>query len=324
MTCTKLRTGDRRCVHKFGFIAGAALLLKVSACLWFGQGGDSRSLESSLQWTQNSVQESAFDAPRRRAGYSYHSTPYQKVYDSSWINGGYPIQSCWGCRFAVDIITRVPFHSVLDAGAGNGALVRLMRKHGKNAYGIELSTAVLEKECPDLIKSGFVENGILTNLPYEDNSFDMVFSSDVLEHIDPEEAEKVVQELVRVSRQHIFLSISLKGHTKVSAADSSEAHRHTLLRPRNWWHAIFERNGAKVNSELLWAMQEKDLSYQTSDFKDCRWEGDGMDGGTYEVCVVNNTWLVGKREQENVRRDRCITRQNGEMEPWFFAFRKIR
>lgn len=71
-------------------------------------------------------------------------------------------------------------------------------------------------------------------------------------------------------------------------------------------------------------MQEKDLSYQTSDFKDCRWEGDEMDGGTYEVCVVNNTWLVGKREQENVRRDRCITRQNGEMEPWFFAFRKIR
>jgi ubiquinone/menaquinone biosynthesis C-methylase UbiE len=55
-----------------------------------------------------------------------------------------------------------------------------------------------------------VEPGILTNLPYEDNSFDIVMSSDVLEHIHPEEADIVVSELVRVSRRHVFLSISLK------------------------------------------------------------------------------------------------------------------
>jgi ubiquinone/menaquinone biosynthesis C-methylase UbiE len=63
---------------------------------------------------------------------------------------------------------------VLDAGTGNGALVRLMREHNKNAYGIELSRAVLEKECPDMLAKGYVEPGILTNLPYEDNSFDIV------------------------------------------------------------------------------------------------------------------------------------------------------
>eukprot|EP00899_Mesostigma_viride_P023225 jgi/Mesvir1/4087/Mv24198-RA.1 len=139
--------------------------------------------------------------------------------------------------------------------------VRLLREHGKSAWGIELSKAVLEKECPDLLKKGYVEPGILTNLPYADNQFDMVMSSDVLEHIHPEEADKVISELVRVTRRHLFLSISLKGHTKSTAENNDEAHRHTMLRPREWWHAKFAQYGAVVNKEMLWAMQEKDAHY---------------------------------------------------------------
>jgi len=62
-----------------------------------------------------------------------------------------------------------------------------------------------------------VEAGVLTNLPYANNTFDLVFSADVLEHIHEDEAEAVVAELVRVSRRHLFLSISLKPHTKVNS-----------------------------------------------------------------------------------------------------------
>ncbi len=43
-----------------------------------------------------------------------------------------------------------------------------------------------------------------------------------------------------------------------SAEDDSEANRHTMLRPRQWWEAKFAKQGAVVNRELLWAMQEKD------------------------------------------------------------------
>jgi SAM-dependent methyltransferase len=215
------------------------------------------------------------------------------------------------------VIAKLKFHTILDAGTGNGALTRLMRQYGKNAYGIELSRAALEKECPDLLSKNYVEAGILTNLPYEDNSFDLVMSSDVLEHIDPAEADAVVKELVRVSRRHLFLSISLKNN----GAPKGEA-EHTLLRPRVWWHKLFQKHGAVVNEEFLWAMQEKDSQYITENQKNCRQEGDESDGGLFEVCSVSNTWLVGKREQRNVRMHRSVTTENGELEPWFFAFRK--
>ena len=48
-------------------------------------------------------------------------------------------------------------------------------------------------------------------------------------------------------------------------------------------------------------MQEKDSQYITENQKNCRQEGDESDGGLFEVCSVSNTWLVGKREQRNVR-----------------------
>ena len=254
----------------------------------------------------------------------YKTNTYQALYDQTWTKGGYPAQSCWGCRFATDVVNKIPFNSMLDAGTGNGALVRMMRSHGKSAWGIELSKAVLEQECPDLLKAGFVEPGVLTNLPYDDNSFDMVWSSDVLEHIHPEEADKVVSELVRVSRRFLVLTISLKGHTKATAKNNNEAGRHTMLRPRKWWEDTFRKYGAVPNRELFWALQEFDKRYTGSDLHNCQMEGDANDGGLYEVCSVDNSWLVGRREQENVRKDRCITTENMELEPWFFVFRKLR
>ena len=40
-----------------------------------------------------------------------------------------------------------------------------------------------------------------------------------------------------------------------------------------------------------------------------------------QVCIVDDTWLVGKPEQANVRNNRCITTENNDLEPWFFSYR---
>ncbi|KAL4430011.1 hypothetical protein ABPG77_004381 [Micractinium sp. CCAP 211/92] len=253
-------------------------------------------------------------APLRRPGFKAAANANQAKYDKMWTgSSSYQKGSCWGCRFVGDVATKLDFHTVLDAGTGNGGSVRAMRLRGKAAWGIELSQAVLERDAPDLLAAGYVEQGSLTNLPYQDSQFDLVFSADVLEHIMPEEADAVVAELVRVAKKHIVVSISLKSYQNKGL--------HTLLRPREWWEAKFAAHGARPNRAVVWALQQKENSFsrEKGDFTECAMDGSESDGGLYEVCVVQMPWLVGRPGQE-LRQHRCITPANGELEPWMFAF----
>ncbi|KAL4430007.1 hypothetical protein ABPG77_004377 [Micractinium sp. CCAP 211/92] len=250
--------------------------------------------------------------PLRRPGFKAAANANQAKYDKMWTgSSSYQKGSCWGCRFVGDVATKLDFHTVLDAGTGNGGSVRAMRLRGKAAWGIELSQAVLERDAPDLLAAGYVEQGSLTNLPYQGDQFDLVFSADVLEHIMPEEADAVVAELVRVAKRHIVVSISLKSYENKGL--------HTLLRPREWWEAKFAAHGARPNRPLVWALQQKENRFAEGELKSCAWEGSVQDGGLYRVCVVQLPWLVGRPGQE-LRQHRCITPANGEVEPWMFAF----
>ena len=55
--------------------------------------------------------------------------------------------------------------------------------------------------------------------------------------------------------------------------------------------------GHLIDPSLMVALLLQDTSYSRDQLKDCRWEGSQTDGGLYEVCIVENKWLVGRREQ---------------------------
>jgi len=77
-------------------------------------------------------------------------------------------------------------NKILDVGAGSGALISLI----PNAIGLDLAP-----KHPKIIE------GDISNMPFRDESFDTVFATEILEHLDDETLNKGLDEIYRVLRR---------------------------------------------------------------------------------------------------------------------------
>lgn len=96
--------------------------------------------------------------------------------------------------------------SVLDVGCGEGFTLKILKGKGigRVHQGIDYSKKAIEigkKDNPELK----LQVGDIYNLKFKDNSFDLVVSTEVFEHLD--EPEKALSEIKRVSRKYILLSV---------------------------------------------------------------------------------------------------------------------
>lgn len=201
-------------------------------------------------------------------------------------------------RFVAQVCETFGFDSVLDVGSGDGTVVRQFLKRQKQAYGIEYSKEATKTYCPDLMASGHVVNGSLTDLPFADDSFDLVFCSEVLEHIEPNSVEMAVAEIARVAKRNLFLTISLR-----PSSDNNKYH--LTLRPRTWWESIFSRYGCTVNRSTIDRFQTTDKSASTLRI---------MQAGPTAAILDEIAWFIKTPPYD----------LHGEFEPWFFIFKKSR
>lgn len=96
--------------------------------------------------------------------------------------------------------------TILDAGCGEGFTMNTLTKNriGDKIEGVEYSKdAILlgKKLFPNLI----FKKGSAYDLPYKDNSFDLVVCTEVLEHLT--EPSRVLKEILRVSKRYILISV---------------------------------------------------------------------------------------------------------------------
>jgi len=121
------------------------------------------------------------------------------------------------------ILEKTEVNSILDVGCGEGfTLSRLkMKKIGKKLEGIEYNKkaiALSKKEYPGLK----IRQGSIYELPYKNNSFDLVLCTEVLEHM--QSPEKALNELIRVSKKYLLLSVPNEPFFMLAQ----------LLRGKNW------------------------------------------------------------------------------------------
>jgi len=100
------------------------------------------------------------------------------------------------------ILDNIPsdVYSIIDVGCGNGVITNILGD-SYDVTAVDRSAAALEYVNTKKIQSSS------DKIPLDDKSFDMVFSSELLEHLPLEILEGTISEFKRLSKKYIFITV---------------------------------------------------------------------------------------------------------------------
>ena len=113
-------------------------------------------------------------------------------YKTRWISYWHQIN---------EVLSLAP-KKVLEVGIGNKTVLNYLKNQGIKVLTLDID----EKLEPDIV-------GNVLKIPFQDNSFDVILCAEVLEHLPFEEFDKALEELERVSKKYVVLSLPHFGHS---------------------------------------------------------------------------------------------------------------
>lgn len=96
----------------------------------------------------------------------------------------------------IDHVRRAEPKTLLEVGIGNGFLTRYLRAHGIDTHTVDFDPRL----GPDTVAS-------VTDLPFDDKSFDVVCCFETLEHLPFGDFGRALSELRRVARRRVLVSL---------------------------------------------------------------------------------------------------------------------
>ena len=85
---------------------------------------------------------------------------------------------------------------MLEIGIGNGFVSKYLKEKGINILTMDIDRRL----NPDIV-------GNITNIPFENRSFDLIACYEILEHLPYEKFYKTISEIFRVSKSYAILSL---------------------------------------------------------------------------------------------------------------------
>ncbi len=125
--------------------------------------------------------------------------------------------------------------SLLDVGCGMGLLVRTLAARGIDVHGVDASSLAVEEGNRKL--AGRFHQGSILSLPFPDNAFDTVSSTDCLEHIAEADVPAALKELHRVTRRSVYVQLATK--------PDRDGRWHLCVHDRAWWELQFFNAGLR-------------------------------------------------------------------------------
>ena len=210
----------------------------------------------------------------------YYKNLYNDLYESGYHRG-----KAFAGRHLITFLKKYyvvnEIDVALDIGCSNGTgISKINNLAGSNiCYGMDPADLAIEycnNKHPDSIEKYKV--GALPNIPYDDNMFNIIFCSDVLEHLLPDDVEKAMDEIIRVSTAdtHIFLDIALvpesNRYNKICETHKVE-NLHTNLLSSEQWFEIFANAGLEP--------QEYTIGYEAENKKINNIDYSGKEGSLH-------------------------------------------
>ena len=118
---------------------------------------------------------------------------------------------------------------LLDIGCGKGQFVEWAKDNGINATGLDFA-------------SGYGIQADLLDMPFSDESFEMITAFDVIEHLLPEDLEQGLDEMFRVASRWWVLSIGY-GQSKIKTPDGKIRLHPISTKDKSWWIPILSQYG---------------------------------------------------------------------------------
>ena len=156
---------------------------------------------------------------------------------------------------------------ILDAGCGPGTLLALLRERGLNAIGLDASVSSKVEAVSEM--SEYIEIGSICEMPFENNSFDLVICREVFEHLHAIDIITAIQELCRVSSKYIYLTTRFtRDQNDVFGLDTEYEVDPTHITCLNLYYlrSIFTMNNFKrridLENKIDWLKKGRVLVYE--------------------------------------------------------------
>jgi SAM-dependent methyltransferase len=167
---------------------------------------------------------------------------WDEVYSRTYMTNWYPNEDI--IRFCSRLIQkrltydRYQVHrhvqDVLDLGCGNGRHALYFARQGFNASGIDISPQAIEWARDWAEREMVAVNfrvGDVTQLPYADDSFDVIVSHGVLDHMLMSDAKATAKEAARVLRPGGLFYLDLRSADDLECGMGEEVAPHTFVVP---------------------------------------------------------------------------------------------
>ena len=165
-------------------------------------------------------------------------------YDIVYQDMRYYEVSC-GLDHAPHVAAAIKFKSVLDVGCGPAYALTYFLKEGKEVMGVEVCKYLYENMLRPFVVNNLIVPGRIQELPFEAESYDLVYCTEVLEHIPEPDCALAVSELVRVAKKYVYLTVAT-----VPAMFRPDLGLHETVKPKGWWDNIINRYRLKEVTSL--------------------------------------------------------------------------